>query len=283
MKATKLITATAVATLGLTLLAPSALAAPTQPNDAKALIGSGDITFTEDSGRKTDPGDPETVDPLDPEKPIGPINPTGGPLRIDFLTDLHFKGEVTEAGKEGQALITTNKGEYNAASAQPVLKDGKTIKRGNYVQVSDYRSAGDDGQAKGWKLSAKMTKQFTDKDAKSVLNGSTISYANPVVTFKDDEGPIRKNLAEDKTKFEATAAVADKALAFYEKGASTEMLTAHKGNGFGTYYLQFGRSEEFDGAKVDSSANSVKLTVPANTPMKATSYVGEITWTLEEI
>ncbi len=265
MKKTKLVTAAALVTFSLSLLAPTVLAAP--GDDAKTLTGNGDITFTENTD-KEDPKDPEKPEIVDPP---GPVNPEGGPLGVNLITDLHFKGE----NGADKAKISINQGEFYAA--KPVSVDGKTTyNRGNWVQVTDSRSVDKDGP-KGWKLSAQLTKQFTNADGQT-LNGATITYMNPVVTAESDTTEPRKDLLTTPD-FKMGSNLT---LAYDAAGSSQEMLTAVQGKGFGQYYLQFGRSAEFSGAD-DTTASSVKLTVPANTQTAANQYNAEITWTIASL
>lgn len=266
MKATKLVTTAAIATLGLTLLAPSALA------EGSPWAGAGDITFSEDTG-KLDPTDPEKPGKIDPP---GTVNPTGGPFAINVVSDLHFKGE----NADGSAKISTNKGEFFAG--KPVGKvEGKELERGNWVQVTDMRAVDKNGP-KGWKLSAALTKQFANtEDDTQKIDGATITYTNPVVTAEKDKEPRPDLLLGSDAKFTAGAT---KVLEFKDGGSeSVEMATAKAGSGFGTYYLQFGRSSTIEGVTEDTTANSVKLTVPSNTPVAAKKYVAEITWTLSDL
>lgn len=273
MKATKLITTAAVATLGLTLLSPTVLAAKTpeqiaEAERAKTLTGKGKVTF-EESNTKTDKGDPEEETIIDVP---GVVNPDGGPLRVDFVSELDF----------GVQEIKLAGGVYNAAAAED--KTNNKI-RGNFVQVTDSRGAGDDGVSKGWELKAKMSKQFETADKTSKIKGASISYLNPVVTYKEDKGSVqtpRPDVALDKAKYEANGAAI---LSVDENGNGNEetMLTAKKGNGLGTYYLQFGRNKDYSKQADDTTASSVKLTVPANLPLKQSEYTADITWTINEL
>lgn len=265
MKATKLVTAAALATIGFTLLAPTVLAA--EGDAAKTLTGNGDITFTESTG-KEDPKDPEKPDIVDPP---GVVNPEGGPLGVNVITDLHFKG------KDGadKANISINKGEFNAS--KPTSVDGRTtFDRGNWIQVTDSRAVDKNGP-KGWTLSSQLTKQFTNADGQD-LKGATITYTNPVVTAESDKVIPRTDLLSTPDFKIGTNLV----LAFDAAGQSQPMLTAEKGKGAGQYYLQFGRGTEFS-AVDDTTANSVKLTVPANTQTAASQYKAEITWTIASL
>lgn len=268
MKATKLITTAAVATLGLTLLAPTVLAENPSNGDAKQLTGKGYIEYEENT---------DTNEPKDPEKPTDPVvdppgvvNPDGGPISIDFVGTLNFKGD----GTNGKAKIKTDAGTYFAAEADAKDKDGKAIKRGNWIQVTDKRSVDKDGP-KGWSVSAELTQQFQTANAENTLNGATIDYTNPVVTTANNVTGIVPGVTANTNQLEYKAG----------GGASKEMVTAEKGSGFGTYFVQYGREEGFGGLTADNktSDKSVKLSVPANTPLAAKKYDANITWTIKEI
>ncbi|MGX7024918.1 WxL domain-containing protein [Vagococcus hydrophili] len=270
MKSTKLVTTAAVATLGLTLLAPSVLAAGVE--EAKELNGKGTIEYVEDNG-PVDPIDPEIVTPI--VDPPGEKNDKAGSLRVDFISQLNFKGD----GADGKAKITTNQGKYNAAEAtykKDINGVSTDVKRGNWVQVTDKRTLNDEGIAAGWTLSAKLSKQFTT--GKSTLNGATIAYNNPYVSMKTATGMVES----DQVK-----TVAGNVLKLDE---SKVMANAEKGKGFGTYTVEYGRpaadAENANGFTEDTktSHKSVELTVPANTPLQAgKKYEAEITWTMAEL
>lgn len=257
MKATKLVTTAALAALGLSVLAPSVLAAP------DSLPGSGEITFKEG----TDPNPP--VDPEDPEEevdPPGPVNPEGGPLTIDFVGDLKF----------GTQNITPNEGIYYAAEASTTLKGGgSAIKRGNWVQITDQRAVTAAGEL-GWNVKAELTEQFTAPVSGSVLSGSTLTYSNPVVTTETDTSGTIGGITP----------VNNVTLEYVEGGGGSEtMVSAEPGHGFGTYSIQYGRAAGFGGLteSTKTSNKSIQLVVPANKPLAKETYTAEITWTIEEL
>lgn len=273
MKATKLVTTAAVATLGLTLLSPVVLAA----DEASTFGGRGTVTFKEDDGEEPT-GDPEEKTELI-TPPTEEVNNKKGPLRVDRVTTLNF----------GEHNISTKKGLYTAAAVKDTStdkdKNEKEIVRGNWIQVTDKRQAGNDGLAKGWKLSATLSKQFQTSTAQ--IKGATIKYENPLLTFKDEDGSTtnpRQDLLADGTKFKKTAMDELKAKEDGTAGDSVEMISATKGNGFGTYYLQFGRNKDYGGTNgEDTTGKSVTLMVPANTPLQEAAYNAEITWTISEL
>lgn len=261
MKATKLFTTAAVATLGFTLLAPTVLAK--DAGDAKAYIGEGTITF-EESGEKTDPIDPEIVDPVTP--PVDP-NENKGPLRMEFATTLDF----------GTQKATANKGVYNAQEIEVTKthEDGtkEQRKRGNYVQVADQRALDDNGKTKGWKLTAKLDKQFATENDVTTLDGATLTYNNAYVN------------APNGKKDEVTA----KSGVTLKLGEDKEMANAEAGKGFGVFTIEYGRpaatADNQNGFDEDTktSDKSVVLEVLPNTPLQAKAYKAEILWTMNEI
>lgn len=261
MKATKLVTSAAVAVLGFTLIAPTVLAeSPAGQDLPKQLTGNADITYTEDTTTNP-PVDPEI--PTDPVTPPGPVNPEGGPISVDFVSDLHF----------GTQSIQTAKGVYNAAEAKTKNSKDEEIKRGNWVQVTDKRSIGKDGPA-GWTLKAQLTQQFKNAD-NNELKGATLTYTNPVVTSKTDQSGTIAGITP----------VGNVELSYDAQGTSSPMATAEKGSGFGTYFIQYGREAGFGGVTEENktSGESIKLTVPEYTPLAASQYNAKITWTIEEL
>jgi hypothetical protein len=178
-------------------------------------------------------------------------------------------GDLTfENGK-----INSNEGKYFAKEVTTQNGKGETIKRGNWVQVTDKRSV-KNNKPSGWELSAQLTKQFTNTDG-GVLTGATLNYINPVVTSKSDQSGTIAGITPS----------ANVVLAYDAAGSSTPMLKADEGSGFGTYYIQYGREEGFGGltAADKTSDKSIELTVPANTPLAAQEYKAEITWTIKEL
>ncbi len=256
MKSTKLMTSAAIAVLGLTLLAPSVLAAD------HSLTGNADITYKKDV-TPNPPTDPEI--PTDPVDPPGVIDPVGGDLTIDFVGNLHF----------GEQQITTNKGEYFANEARTKNGKGEDIVRGNWVQVTDKRGVSETtGLPLGWEVRAELTQQFTS--GSSILKGATLTYSNPVVTSADNvSGTIDGINAETGVVLE------------YKDGggASEKMFSADKDKGFGKYFVQYGREAGFGNVTEDdkTSDESIKLTVPANTPLSESTYNAKITWTIAEL
>lgn len=260
MKATKLVTSAAVVTLGLTLLAPSVLAA-----SATTYNGEGKITYKEGDGG-TVPIDPEIVDPIEP--PVKP-NPENGPLRVEFATTLDF----------GEQDITANKGEYFAKEVEVTDAEDATKKanRGNFIQIADLRSLDDNGKTKGWNLTAELTEQFASAK-NSTLNGAYLSYSNPFV-----------NAVKPNENFNPSDEVQTVSNVDLKLNETKSMARAEVGRGFGVYTIEYGRPAATDNNQngftndTKTSHKSVKLTVPANTPLQKEEYKSTITWTMNEL
>lgn len=264
MKATKLITTAAVATLGLTLLAPTVLA---EGGDSKTLTGNGSITYEEDTSTNP-PVDPEI--PTDPVKPIGPVNPDEGNISVDMVPNLKF---TDDKGKN--AKISTKEGHYQAAAAKTTNSKDQEVKRGNWVQITDKRAMKNNTTA-GWVLKANMTQQFKNADG-GVLKGATLDFTNPAVTTDIENG-----FGKGNPTGVIPGITAQPTVTLSESNGAQPMASAAAGSGFGTYMIQYGRSDEFNGG-TDTSASSIKLTVPANTPLAASEYTAKITWTIGDI
>lgn len=243
MKKTKLVTSVVAVALGLTLVAPSALAA--------SLTGNGTINYTEDTSvtKPVDPENPdEDIDEIDPGE--GNTNTTPGSLTVDFVSHLKF----------GDNVVTTEEGKYYAAPTNIGTTDAPEL-RGNFVQITDKRAA--DKRGDGWKLTAELTEQFTAGALK--LDGATLNYANAFVNTKDGND------------------LADVAAFTLAEGTAVDVLSADvtdaadKDKGWGTYTIEFGRP---DTATMDKS---VELTVPKTVQMAAETYTAEITWTIAEL
>lgn len=265
MKARKLVSTLTLLGLGVSLSAPAVLAAPGAA-DGQNVVGEGTITYEEDTsseGGPTDPEKPETDPDKKPQNPgDGYENPNAGALRVDWVSNLNFETHK----------VTTGQGKYFAKQQTIKKADGTDAVRGNYVQVTDKRSA--DKRGNGWKLSAKMTKQFTN--SVNELTGATIAYNN---------GFVNTEVSDAKPAID----VADPTNKVLKYNESVEFISATKDTGWGTYTLEFGRPVAAqDGVvpenKTDTTGSSVELTVPANTPLSTKdAYLAEITWTIAEV
>ncbi len=224
--------------------------------------------------------DPEVDEPVIIYSAEGEEQSEEGNLTVDWVSKLDF----------GTQKVTSNKGLYYAnhvgvtelatdidgnvvvdESGNPVPAkdaDGKVLpkrERGVFVQVTDKRA----GDAKGWTLSAKMTKQFTNANGK-VLTGSTITFANPHV----------RTVSSYQPNFVSTFTLEA------DKSATADILKSDVAKGFGTYSIEFGKSDQKAANGGDAVDNSVQLMVPANTPIEvgaASAYEAEITWTISEL
>lgn len=265
MKAKKLVSSLALLGLGVSLFAPSTLAAAGAADD-KNVTGTGTIQYQEDTtpgGGPTDPEKPETDPDKKPTDPgDGQDNKNTGALRVDWVSNLNFETQN----------VTTGTGVYNATKQTITKADGTKADRGNFVQVTDKRSA--DKRGNGWKLSAKMTKQFTN--SVNELKGATISYDNAFVNTEVSDAKPSIDLQSPGSK----------TLKYNE---SVDFLAADSKTGWGTYTLEFGRpvyagDSVVPANETDTTGNSVILTVPAGTPLSTKdAYVAEITWTIAEI
>lgn len=261
MKLQKLVATSVLATLGLGLVAPQALAL----EEATFIKGNGTVTFEENDDPTHNGEDVE--DPENPGTEVVPEpgegennNDKKGTLRVDFVSNLKFDKQK----------ITTGKGEYFATPTNVVLKNedntpGETVQRGNFVNITDKRASDSaTTAAKGWVLNAEMTKGFTSsvETGESVLKGANITFTNPFVNSTQDE-------VNYPTAFSSVV---------LQQGETMKMASADAGKGWGSYSIEYGRPE-VDG-QAATMGESVKLTVPAETPLLTTAYTAEITWTI---
>lgn len=258
----KIMTTAVLTAFAGVLIAPTVLAAP------EALTGEGTITYEQDNST-TGPKDPEK--PTDPVDPVGPTNPDGGPLAVDYLSNLKFKG----TNANGSAAIGTAQGLYYADEVTTkVTGTADDIKRGNWVQVTDKRALGTTGKPAGWTLSATLSKQFTSTNG-NVLNGATITYANPFVNTNAEANISNGTIDGVTANNNITLSLNN----------SAEMVAAADEKGWGTYTVEYGRPAGVAGLDdtTKTSDKSILLTVPANTPLAAETYTAEITWTIAEL
>lgn len=219
-----------------------------------------------------------TQEVYDPENPNNVVDPgdspsTKGLLRIDFVPQLQF----------GTNKASSTDASYSAFAQ--LFKDD-TSARGNFVQVSDYRTTG-----AGWQLSVKQESQFTNENGKS-LDGSILSldhsWANSAQT--GSEAPIVK-------KDVINMAV----------GEAQILATAEKGTGEGSWSINFGASAANSYGQKDTLTplmdvngnpvldsnfgnkpiylnSAVNLNVPGKTEKEAgTTYKTVLIWTLSEL
>ncbi|AQY52315.1 hypothetical protein PWEIH_09833 [Listeria weihenstephanensis FSL R9-0317] len=221
--------------------------APTLAAEVGSTTSKGDITFKQDDGTTpttpTDPTDPgKPVTPTDPDKPT----PTTGPLRIDYISNVHF-GEQVISGSD-----TTYKAKYD----EVLTSDGVTKKYvPSYVQVTDNR-----GSNAGWKL--------------QVSNDQFVAGANEltgaVLSFKD------ARLNSTNTARPANFA----AVTLSGNSVNQDVINAPEDTGMGVWTNTFGT---VTGQDADSENDSVTLAIPGETKKVASSkYVSTLTWTLTD-
>ncbi|MCB5956328.1 WxL domain-containing protein [Enterococcus sp. CWB-B31] len=220
---------------------------------------------------------------VDPEKPENEVNPgespsTSGRLRIDFVPQLNFSSNV----------ISDKEVSY-PVNAQLFL-DGQTSPRGNFIQLSDYRTT---ATAQGWKLQVRQENQFSNSTTtNSSLNGAVLSF--------DKSWTSTPNSTTD------APVVSSEIIRLSNIGDTYDLATAETGSGAGTWSISFGASEGHSEGQsstlspktdannepvLDSAFNSqqvyensaIKLTVPGGTQIDPVPYSTVITWILAEL
>ncbi|MGM0219556.1 WxL domain-containing protein [Enterococcus sp. AZ126] len=258
---TKTLCSVALLTLvGVSLAAPAAANA-----EAKSLPSNGKIKFTEDNSEKpiVDPEDPDKP-VVDPKEPVI-VNPDRGSFSIDAVTELNF-------GEDKVKAFASNP-EYFAA-AIPVTtgtgEDATEVNRGNFVQFTDVRGVANHK----YKVSAQLSKQFeANANAGTFLKGATIGYSNAKISSAD---PAAQWPATTVAGFTLAADAAGTGA-----GSSVDVLTnTDASKGIGTYTIEFG---QYGDGTADTTAESVKLTVPNTNVLLADEYTAEITWTIAEV
>jgi hypothetical protein len=256
MKAKTLCSIALLAVVGINLAAPTAHA------DAKSQATKGTLTFTEDNDPK------DIVDPEDPSKPLvdpeAPIivNPDRGSFSIDAVTELNFGTDTIKA-------FAANP-EYYAAAVTGTTSTG-SVTRGNFVQFTDVRGTANHK----YKVSAQLTKQFEAKaNTGTFLKGAKIDYSNAVISSAD---PAAQWPATTVAGFQLAPNAEGTGA-----GASVVVVNNEEAKkGIGTYTIEFGQYG--DGTTTNTSADSVKLTVPNTNLLLADEYQAEITWTIAEV
>lgn len=245
MKA-KTLCATALATLFLAG-GTIAYAAPGDPMDTTGKVNVTDGKIETEDGVE----DPEKDGKLPdiPDIVVPNPNPDMGPLEVAHAPALTF-GNISTATKQVQSY---------AAATKFTDADGDQT-RGPIVHFGDLRTT-----ANGYTVNAKLKTQFTQ--GTNVLNGSTISFANPYSKVEKGATGVMPELhsftlSEGETE---TVATADK--------------TVEK-SGKGMWTVEYG-SSTLVGAE-DTTGESVQLTVPANTAssMAGGDYTAVIEWSI---
>ncbi len=256
MKTKTLCSVALLAVIGASLALPAGANA-----EAKSQAAKGTMTFTEDNDPKdvVDPEDP-TKPIVDPKEPII-VNPDRGSFSIDAVTELNFGTDKVKA-------FASNP-EYFAAAIPAKNADGD-ITRGNFVQFTDVRGTANHK----YTVSAQLTKQFTaGTSASTFLKGATIDYSNAAITSKD---PAAQWPATTVAGFKLAADAAGTGA-----GDSVKVLeNKDASKGIGTYTIEFG---QYGDGTADTTAESVKLTVPNTNILLADTYTAEITWSIAEV
>jgi len=214
-----------------------------------------DLNVSESDNKiKFDGGGGEPTDSVDPEKPDEKIIPdekeketeNTGPLRLDCVPIFDF----------GTQKITTEEKTYDAAIPYDTMGQDPVP---YYVQVTDVRGTG-----AGWRLSAKMTKQFTDSNGHT-LKGATIALSN-VAVLSQKEAIVPGSVSDGTLEYDA------------DNDKTIQLASAAVGEGMGVSSIRFG-DEDLPGQNADKS---VQLTVPANGTIYKDTYTATILWTLAE-
>lgn len=216
-----------IGTLLLSTVVLSGLAA-TPAFAAEPATTKGDITFTEPTG-SVDP-----VDPTDPTKPVDPVDPenpeTGqaGPLTLDVVPNLPFGSHEIESGTKSYSVDATQ-------NDTP------------YIQVSDRRGVGTDGQAQGWNVTVSVS-DF--KNGEQKLEGAELNFGTSVIKT------VPTNAATSPT---------NKAVSKLDStDSASAIFTASKDQGLGTWL------------SVYDPAN-ITLTVPE---AATGTFTADLTWDL---
>ncbi|WP_157455938.1 WxL domain-containing protein [Carnobacterium maltaromaticum] len=254
MKLTTKMTTSAIILGALALNGSSVLAAEKASYESNGIV---EFTESNDITKPVDPTDPgEEVDPIDPTDPEGPNPGTPGPLSIDYASSLTF----------GKNKIS-NKNETYFANAQKI-KDGSY--RPNYVQVTDTRTGN-----LGWNLSVKQEGQFSNATATNkTLTGTTLQLASGTANSAST----------------SPAAIAESVVTLDPAGATSVVMSAEKGSGWGTWASYYGTVENMEIAGETPEENetvavnkAVTLSVPGATPKDAVKYSTKLTWILSDI
>ena len=151
--------------IGTLLLSTLLLGGLATPAFAEGQATSkGDITFTEPTNTV------EPLNPTDPSKPVEPADPenpaTGqtGPLTLDVVPELPFGTHEIESGTKTYQVDASK-------NDTP------------YLQVSDRRCVGADGQAQGWNVTVSVS-DFVN--GSQVLQGAELDFGTSTVKSTSD-------------------------------------------------------------------------------------------------
>jgi hypothetical protein len=216
------------------------------------------VTFkADDEGSTTDPGNPGEPDgPGEPDEGDGD-NGNGGPLRIDYVTNINF-GEQTISGSNAEyhPLLTPwthNKGQESE----------KRVFIPQFVQVTDNR-----GTNEGWELQVSRS-QFAAEGTE--LTAAELAVSNAEI----------KKMSDIADGFEPTGKRTF-TVPLEEEGAQRVVL-AGEDKGMATWGYSFGPAVSADKASTDETERNedVTLSVPGTTKkLENKQYTSNITWTL---
>ncbi|MFT9820299.1 WxL domain-containing protein [Lysinibacillus sp. NPDC056185] len=226
--------------------------------EEKEYVSNGVVTFipNEDTQGPVDPTDPDPEKPVDPVDPIDPGVPpgpgTGGPLGIDFVSNLDFG--INEI---------SNKNKIYYANAQFIRSGGESKYVPNYVQISDSR-----GLNAGWTLTVKQEDQFSNANTQNKkLTGAQIKFESPAVTGKTQVTPPK---AEEITLV---------------PGTDSLVMSAGPNEGAGLWVNLWGTVDEMtnaEGQKVQKN-KAISLSIPGKTPKDTVTYSTKLTWNLSDV
>ncbi|MDQ8303666.1 WxL domain-containing protein [Enterococcus faecium] len=215
--------------IGTLLLSTLLLGGLATPAFAEGQATSkGDITFTEPTNTV------EPLNPTDPSKPVEPADPenpaTGqtGPLTLDVVPELPFGTHEIESGTKTYQV-----------------DDSKNDTP--YLQVSDRRGVGADGQAQGWNVTVSVS-DFVN--GSQVLQGAELDFGTSIVKSTSDN--------------ESTGPTSQTVTGLSKASAATPIFTAAKDKGLGTWL------------SVYDPAN-ITLKVPK---AAAGTFTADLTWNL---
>ena len=234
-----------------------ALAVPNTTKAVDSKEGKGHIAFTYNSDDTsgvipTDPGvtDGTTITNIpDVENP--------GLFGIIAITPLEFESHnVLTANSQRDYNASLFKANENSTSADYPAFDVQ-----NFVKYQDLRTQ----ENHSYKLSAKMTQNFTATGTTVELKGANITYKNTRIT---QTGDASLTPAASDVTATGTIDASGNSVVFVDNKNTT-------GVGYGQFELNFGD-------KSDAVYDSVTLNIPASSPVGSGDFQAVITWTLTE-
>ncbi|WP_086350728.1 WxL domain-containing protein [Candidatus Enterococcus clewellii] len=255
MKSTyKLASAALLGALGLGLAVASETKAYTQDETGKGKIEFTQTISENETGEITSP--PDTTEPditIDESDVI-----TGTEeLQLRVITSMDFdKHELVATDTAAKTWPV------KAYSADKLDGTGK-FDMPHFVRFRDYRA--EDGKENTYKISAAMTKEFTNGTTKL---GGDLNYSAVRLTTTTNADTL------------PSQAVVKPTFKLDSDGNEVEVVKQNEaGKGYGLFDIMFG---EYDQITADKTMDSIKLDVPANTKIVKGTYTAEITWTLSD-